>query len=216
MKNRMAFGIIQAMLVLFSSCMNEQRVIPIASIPMEAYCIYCIHCENFNSGLIAVSGHTLSQTPFVQPQEIPIQETVFEFKAQESIITTSPIILPTPSPYARTATSEDSRPAVIVPQTTARPVATVPQTPARSAATVPQPASRTQVLYRVQVGAFNNTANAQRNFNQLQSAGFNPILERSGTYTRVVIPRVESQNLTAMINRLNNAGFVDTWVRREL
>ena len=202
-KIRMTFSVALAILVLFSSCKDRKRIIPIASIPVDAY---CVHCENLNSGFITVSESTLDQTSFLQLQEIiPFQETVFEFKTHESEITTSPTILPDSSPYTRTETPHEDRRqvGVIVP-------------PSATAVTFPQPVPKTQILYKVQVGAFTNTANAQRYFDQLKSAGFNPIMEQSGSYTRLVIPSIESQNLAATINRLNNAGFMDTWVRKEL
>ena len=212
-KNRIALGIALSILVLFSSCKDKQRVVPITSIPSEACCILY---EYFDSGFINVQGYTLNEIDFVQTQEItPYQETVFEILTQEILVSTSPTILPAPSPYVETETPhEDTRPVNITP----RPIAstTVPQPTIRTTVASNQTVTNTQLLYRVQIGSFNNIANAQRNFNQLKSAGFNPVLEQSGNYTRVVIPHVEAQNLTAMVNRLNNAGFTETWIRNEL
>jgi len=224
--------------------MDGQRLFPITLIPEEACCIHCDNYNNRFLAVSGTDFiHTPFEQSHVI---IPLQEKVLESRIQESdtlpesIILGPPTILPTPSPYTRMEIHhEDTNPAVIVPrpaarcatttpQSTSRPTEAAPQTtairsttitpqtPARPAVTSNQPVSKNQVLYRVQIGAFQNTDNVQRNLIKLRSAGFNPILERSGTYTRVIIPRIEAQNLTATINRLNNIGFMDTWVRNEL
>ena len=233
-KNRLPFGIMLTVLVLFSSCIDGKWAIPITS-TAEAHCIYCGNN----------SEHALNQNSHYQLQEIiPSREIVFECETQETITTMPPTILPVFTPYEDSCieaaileifkkeivsllTDEDESPQAPVKEKAPKETAEVKTPQATVAAKTPQaipcppvakqkPVVKTQALYRVQIGAFLNYSNAQRNFNRLKSSGFSPALESSGNFTRVVIPRVEAQNLTATINLLKKAGFTDTWVRKEL
>jgi len=72
--------------------------------------------------------------------------------------------------------------------------------------------------FRMQVGAFRSPANAQAYFSRLKSAGFNPALEpfhspRYGAVTRVLISAKACER-AEIIQRLRNAGFGETWMRR--
>ena len=72
---------------------------------------------------------------------------------------------------------------------------------------------RTDRLYQVQVGAFNETANAQRAFNRLQEAGLDPVYQNHMGMTRVAAAGIEEGNLQSVIARVHGAGFSDIWVR---
>ncbi|MCL2193606.1 MAG: SPOR domain-containing protein [Treponema sp.] len=82
-----------------------------------------------------------------------------------------------------------------------------------------QPAtSGRQGVYRVQVGAFSDPANAQVYIARLRSAGFSPTSElshspRHGAITRVFIPGVGASERLGIVQRLRSAGFEGTWVR---
>jgi len=83
---------------------------------------------------------------------------------------------------------------------------------------MPDPYSRS--VYRVQVGSFADTNHAQRSFNQLQSAGFNPFFEQFnseqyGAMCRVVIVGIKAADMASVIQRLEAAGFTDVWLREE-
>ena len=71
-----------------------------------------------------------------------------------------------------------------------------------------------QAVYRIQVGIFTETANAEIVFKRLWSAGLNPSYEYHSGYTRVVIPGVEFGNIRPLVRRINNAGFSDVWILR--
>jgi len=70
-------------------------------------------------------------------------------------------------------------------------------------------------VYRVQVGAFSNTGNAQQCFNRLKSAGFTPFYEQYGNLYRVVLTGIQAADMTGVIRRLEAAGFTDAWIREE-
>jgi len=70
-------------------------------------------------------------------------------------------------------------------------------------------------VYRVQVGAFSNTGNAQQCFNRLKSAGFTPFYEQYGSLYRVVLTGIQAADMAAVIRRLEAAGFTDAWIREE-
>jgi len=229
-KNKIAyFTTFAVVLVLFSSCGEKLRPMPIASIPYENY---SINYEYYNNELIMASnsqGQTFYYefediTPFLQLQEIVPYQDIFTAPEIESSVMT---VLPIPSPYDRLAPQENLNPVGIVPvpaaamqvskSNTSSAAAASPSNVRSAASTQPAVQSNTgaQNLYRVQVGSFTNTVNVQHSVARLRTAGFSPVLEQSGAYTRVVIPCVESKNLTSVIKRLENAGFKDPWVRRE-
>jgi len=75
-------------------------------------------------------------------------------------------------------------------------------------------------VYRVQIGAFRDPANAQTYFNRLQFAGFSPVLEQfnssqHGEVTRVFISGVRASERLEIAQRLRNAGFDGTWAHGE-
>jgi cell division septation protein DedD len=70
-------------------------------------------------------------------------------------------------------------------------------------------------VYRVQVGAFSNTGNAQQCFNRLKSAGFTPFYEQYGSLYRVVLTGIQAADMAGVIRRLEAAGFREAWIREE-
>jgi len=113
-----------------------------------------------------------------------------------------------------------------VPLTPARaaPAAAPQAGPARAApaaAIVPgMPAPDGGGVYRVQVGSFTGTLLAQRCFDRLRSADFDPRFERYeseryGRVYRVVIPGVDAAEMRTVAQRLGNAGFRRALIRRE-
>jgi len=100
--------------------------------------------------------------------------------------------------------------------------------PAASPAAPPAPAYRPSMnvtpgmpdpygngVYRVQVGAFSNTDNAQQCFNRLKSAGFTPFYEQYGSLYRVVLTGIQAADMAGVIRRLEAAGFREAWIREE-
>jgi hypothetical protein len=77
------------------------------------------------------------------------------------------------------------------------------------------PDTRANRLYRIQLGAFINSANAGRLFERLRAAGFRPVYERHGAYQRVLIPGVRAADMASVIQRLGSAGFSTAWLREE-
>jgi cell division protein FtsN len=78
---------------------------------------------------------------------------------------------------------------------------------------MPNPSGRG--VYRVQVGAFSNTAFAQEAYNRLRTAGFSPAFEQYNNVYRVVISGVRAVDMPLVAQRLGNAGFTEAWIRQE-
>ena len=70
-------------------------------------------------------------------------------------------------------------------------------------------------VYRIQLGSFANTNNAQQCFNRLKNADFSPYFEQYGDLYRVVITGVQAADMVAVIQRLEAAGFTEAWIREE-
>jgi len=75
------------------------------------------------------------------------------------------------------------------------------------------PSSNSDKLYTIQVGAFRETANAERAFNRLRNAGLNPAYENNSTLRRVVLAGIEARNVPHILNIIHNAGFSEVWIR---
>ena len=69
------------------------------------------------------------------------------------------------------------------------------------------------LLYKIQVGTFLNTANANTAFIRLHNAGLNPSFENHMGSTRVLVTGVELRHLPSMVHRVNEAGFNEIWIR---
>ena len=88
-------------------------------------------------------------------------------------------------------------------------------------ASLPPPGNKTpdNKMYRLQVGAFADTAIAQNCFNRLRSMGMNPACEQCaspyGSLRRIVIPAVAAAQVSPLVQRLEAAGFIDIWIREE-
>jgi len=70
-------------------------------------------------------------------------------------------------------------------------------------------------VFKVQVGAFRSPSHAQGYFTRLDSAGFNPVLERYGGLDRVVVPVRAIEEVEVVVQRLETAGFRNVWLRGE-
>jgi len=69
--------------------------------------------------------------------------------------------------------------------------------------------------YRVQVGSFREAANAEAALNTLRNAGLNPVYENHMDFRRVILPRVSTRDISAVLNTVYNSGFSDVWLREE-
>jgi len=78
---------------------------------------------------------------------------------------------------------------------------------------LPQPES--VQLYRIQVGSYRETANAQNAFDRLAAAGLNPIYENYLEYKRVVVTGIIANRVSNVMNLIRNAGFSEIWIREE-
>jgi len=71
-------------------------------------------------------------------------------------------------------------------------------------------------LYRIQVGAFRETANAEAALNTLRNAGLNPIYENHMGYRRVALAGINTRHISSVLTIIYNSGFNDVWLREEL
>ena len=78
---------------------------------------------------------------------------------------------------------------------------------------IPRPNS--EKLYRIQVGAFREIANAERAFNRLRNAGLNPVYENYLNYRRVILAGISANNVPRILNTVSNARFLEVWISEE-
>lgn len=72
-----------------------------------------------------------------------------------------------------------------------------------------------KILYRVQVGAFKNKANATAQLEKLKNAGFNTYMVKTGGYYKIQVGAYsKKENAVNMETKLKNAGF-DTYITTE-
>ena len=101
------------------------------------------------------------------------------------------------------------------------PAAAAPPAPRRAINVIPaMPHPQSNSVFRVQVGAFSNVGLAQRCFDQLRSAGFEPFYEQTtnaqyGVLYRVVLVGVRASDMTWVVQRLEASGFNEVWLREE-
>ncbi|MDR0598689.1 MAG: septal ring lytic transglycosylase RlpA family protein [Treponema sp.] len=69
--------------------------------------------------------------------------------------------------------------------------------------------------YRVQVGAYKQPRNAMETFERLKKAGLNPAYEKYDDYYRVVLANLRREELSAVAERLGQAGFSEVILREE-
>lgn len=68
-------------------------------------------------------------------------------------------------------------------------------------------------LYRVQVGAFREKANAEKRVQYLKELGTDAILKKSGSYYKVQAGAFSKHdNAEALLNRMKNAGYDDAYI----
>ena len=68
-------------------------------------------------------------------------------------------------------------------------------------------------VFKVQVGAYKNNENAQRSYDTLKSACFNPEYEQIDDICRVIICNVKASDIPAVASRLAAAGFSEILLR---
>ena len=91
-----------------------------------------------------------------------------------------------------------------------------------SVATKPKPKPTVQAsqcpppkTYRIQVGAYCNSANAQSVMTQLQCQNLNPVKENYLQYTRVVLRGISANKVKNTVAAVRRAGFDDPWIQPE-
>jgi hypothetical protein len=120
-----------------------------------------------------------------------------------------------------------------VPASQCQPVSQCPTTqntlPANQCASVPPPAAQkpppkktvqaTQCpptkTYRIQVGAFCNSANAHNVMTQLQRQNLCPVKEKYLQYTRVMLRGISANRVESTVAAVRRAGFDETWIQPE-
>lgn len=75
------------------------------------------------------------------------------------------------------------------------------------------PDSSDNRLYRIQVGAFLETQNAQRAFERLSAASLNPVYERHQNFTRVLISGIPAGEIQNYAERIYRIGFSEIIIR---
>ena len=69
--------------------------------------------------------------------------------------------------------------------------------------------------YRIQVGAFCNSANAHNVMTQLQRQNLCPVKENYLQYTRVVLRGISANRVESTVAAAKRAGFNETWIQPE-
>ena len=67
--------------------------------------------------------------------------------------------------------------------------------------------------YQIQVGAFENSQNAESVFERLNSASFNPAYENRNDLTHVVINGVSAGDVPSYLQRIQNMGFTEIIIK---
>jgi len=70
-------------------------------------------------------------------------------------------------------------------------------------------------LYRIQVGAFREAANAEVALDTLRNAGLNPINENHMDYRRVILAGINTRHISSVLSIVYNSGFSNVWLREE-
>jgi rare lipoprotein A len=70
-------------------------------------------------------------------------------------------------------------------------------------------------VYRLQVGSYRVPRNAVDAFERLKNAGLNPAYERNGDYFRVVLAGIRAEDMGAVTEKVEAAGFREALVREE-
>ena len=78
---------------------------------------------------------------------------------------------------------------------------------------IPPPTS--DLLYRIQIGAYKETVNAENVFKRLQNAGLNPVYEHHSDYRCVVLAGINAMHIPFYLYVINNAGFSEAWIKED-
>ena len=74
------------------------------------------------------------------------------------------------------------------------------------------PDPNSDLVYRLQVGAFSSVNSADAAFRKLQDAGFDAVREQKGTMYRVFAAGVPAKVVNYAVNRLEQMGFTEVWI----
>ena len=77
---------------------------------------------------------------------------------------------------------------------------------------LPDPGSNN--IYRLQVGAFTVQASAARTAQLLRREGFNAVMEKYGSFYRVLAAQVPASMVHSTIQKLGSIGFNQVWLRK--
>jgi cell division protein FtsN len=94
------------------------------------------------------------------------------------------------------------------PQYSSAPVSTRPAAIVKPC--LPDPGST--VVYRIQVGSFKNSANAEDAYNRAANAGFSPAYEQYQDYYRVIIRGVRAADMSNAAQLLGAVGFLEVLI----
>ena len=70
-------------------------------------------------------------------------------------------------------------------------------------------------LYRIQIGAYKNTGNAERAFALLKNSGLDPQYGEDRQLRRVVLNRVRARDIPRFADTIRELGFREVWITRE-
>jgi hypothetical protein len=70
-------------------------------------------------------------------------------------------------------------------------------------------------LYQVQVGAFQQSSNAERAYAMLENVSLNPVYEQHNGLTRVLVAGIRAGEVPAVLEKIKNAGFNEAAIRVE-
>jgi hypothetical protein len=78
---------------------------------------------------------------------------------------------------------------------------------------VPPPDS--PLSYRIQVGSFRLPTNAERTFNGLYRAGFDPAYEQFRDFTRVFLRGISAAHIRNVLRTIESMGFKEAWISED-
>jgi hypothetical protein len=70
-------------------------------------------------------------------------------------------------------------------------------------------------LYGIQVGAYRETANAEKAFNSLREAGLNPVYVNHNGLKRVIVPGIRARHIRLLLDVIRSAGFNSVWLEED-
>jgi hypothetical protein len=77
------------------------------------------------------------------------------------------------------------------------------------------PPADSPLSYRIQVGSFRLPANAERTFNGLRRAGFDPAYEQYRNFTRVFLRGIRAARIRNVLRTIESLGFTEAWITED-